>query len=201
LKKINRFLLKLVNENNVVADKKTAYEKYFSHSPLTKEPNVRYDRDRRCYYFNTMEEAIKAKQHLKEHFERELRSEKISGMMPMYDVMSEMIPWYDCDFDRKTLQSMVENGKGSESALIPIEMQGIENLLEELEQDDLNNPDRGDIDMDIPKSEEAIRLAEIGIGVLKHVINGVHISVSIEEAKEIIKTDPDSIILVMDEPF
>lgn len=201
MKKINRFLLRLVNENNIVADKKTAYEKYFSHSSLTKEPNIRYDRDKRCYYFNTMEEAMQARQHLKEYFESELRSEKMSGMMPMYDVISEMIPWYDCDFDRKTLQNIVENGKGPESVLIPDSMQGIEDLLEELEQDDLNNTNKGDNDMDIPKSEEAIRLAEIGIGVLKYVINGLHISVSIKEAKEIIKTNPDSIILVMDEPF
>lgn len=204
--KINRFILKLASEGGVFADKKTTYEIYFSHSPLTKEPNIRYDRDRRCYYFDNMETAIQAREHLKEHFEREIKAERMRGYVPLYDVMSEMIPWYDCDFDRKKLQDIVENGKGVEFAIIPESMKGVEDLIEELEKEDALNLGfqkelQGDTDADVPKGFDAIRLAEIGIGSLRLISENKAVPVSLEEAKQIASTNPDSIILVMDDPF
>lgn len=200
--KINRFSLRLVNENGVFADKKTAYERYFSHSSLTKEQEIRYDRDQRCYYFDSMEDAIQARDQLKAYFNNEIQSERMHGYAPMYDVISEMIPWYECDYSRKNLQNLVDAGKGVESAKIPEDMKGIESLLEELEnKNSIETKEEGDFEIDVPKSHEAIKLAEIGIGSLKRIVGKTVVSITIEEAKQVVHHDPDSIILVMDDPF
>lgn len=190
--KKNRVMLKLVNIGDVFASKNDVYEMYFAPCPAINDPHTRYDKEIRCYYFKTMEEAIEARDFLKSHFKLLINRGKFSGSIPLYDVMSEMIPWYDCEMDRKRMKSCIDGGSGQEKSfvVIPEEMSGIENLIAELEKEAL-----GDDDGDSFTGAVAIAMAEAGIGRLIHKTERGLVVVSVEAAKEIVKTDPNSITI------
>lgn len=183
--KINRFVLKLVKTSSVTEKKEDVYEAYFSQCPSASEPHMRYDPERRCYYFDTMDQALSARDYLKSHLAER------NGDAPLYDVMSEMTPWYDADFVRKTKFTDQED-----AIVIPESMAGVENLIQELEKEDLTH---GDNDMDRVTGRMAIAIARSGVCGLLHKRGEEWVPISIEEAEIIVQTDPDSITISVGE--
>lgn len=191
-------MLKLVQFSTTVQEKDSIYDVYFSHSSMAQDKLQRYDPDRRCYYFDTMEEALSVREDLKRHFEIQIKRGNYHGQVPMYDVISDMIPWYEADFSRKTIQSYANSeNSSSEAIVVPGDFQNVEELIDYIEMHSAGDSDKDDG----PTGEEAIHLAESGLGTLRRLQNGTTIPISIEEAKEIAKEDPDSIVLVFDAPF